>query len=319
MLTTYLQATRGGIALIRESGGFTLEQLVAMGATRDHAQALHDAFALFYGRTRYTAQQRRAQRTGLSLDGLLAVVTYSKRTQSVADTWKLVVELCALDGGPTEIRSVALARLREWYPPRTRKDGVYMQRPKGKSWTLSIQGSADLIASLGAQIKTLDDAENVFRDGATKFGVITNIIVPIDDLWKLKYDNPEDVTLQCTNGVTLTGTEYLQRAVGTFFRGLLWHPMKGIINAGQTQRFANPKQRLMAMINDPVCPWPGCNTPADDCQVHHIQPFSEGGRTDLDNLIMACAFHNGVNDDHREGTHWGYLDKDGPNATWQRA
>ncbi|WP_148138134.1 HNH endonuclease signature motif containing protein, partial [Corynebacterium sp. HMSC074E01] len=45
------------------------------------------------------------------------------------------------------------------------------------------------------------------------------------------------------------------------------------------------------------CSRPGCNKPADYCQVHHLVPWQAGGYTNINNLTFLCAYHNGINDD----------------------
>ena len=36
---------------------------------------------------------------------------------------------------------------------------------------------------------------------------------------------------------------------------------------------------------------------ADECQIHHLDPWLHGGLTNIANLSTACAYHNGANDD----------------------
>lgn len=45
-------------------------------------------------------------------------------------------------------------------------------------------------------------------------------------------------------------------------------------------------------IRDKHCVFPGCDTPPNRCQVHHLHFWGEGGRTDLCNLALVCAFHH---------------------------
>jgi len=40
------------------------------------------------------------------------------------------------------------------------------------------------------------------------------------------------------------------------------------------------------------CRYPGCESRRAD--LHHIQPWASGGRTDLDNLISLCPFHHKI-------------------------
>ncbi|MCY4069118.1 MAG: HNH endonuclease [Acidimicrobiaceae bacterium] len=53
-----------------------------------------------------------------------------------------------------------------------------------------------------------------------------------------------------------------------------------------------------------------CGAPAGMCQAHHITPYSKGGATNLDNLIMVCwnchhkiHHHNWRIDKHSDGSH----------------
>ena len=69
------------------------------------------------------------------------------------------------------------------------------------------------------------------------------------------------------------------------------------MNLYRTERMATWKQRMLAAAEHPVCAWPGCNTPADDAQVHHLTAWSAGGPTNQENLVTLCAHHNAVNQD----------------------
>jgi hypothetical protein len=64
------------------------------------------------------------------------------------------------------------------------------------------------------------------------------------------------------------------------------------INVGRDQRLANRAQRraLRAMYRS--CGFPGCETPFNRCDIHHVLPWELGGPTDLANLIPLCARHH---------------------------
>ncbi|WP_327145228.1 HNH endonuclease signature motif containing protein [Nocardia sp. NBC_01327] len=53
-------------------------------------------------------------------------------------------------------------------------------------------------------------------------------------------------------------------------------------------RLASPAQRLALIASEKGCTRPGCDAPATMCAVHHITEWSNGGRTDIDNLTLAC-------------------------------
>ena len=61
-------------------------------------------------------------------------------------------------------------------------------------------------------------------------------------------------------------------------------------------RFADAIQRLVLYAQADGCRFPGCDEPAVRCQVHHLKPWNDGGRTTLANLLLVCrAHHNRIN------------------------
>lgn len=64
------------------------------------------------------------------------------------------------------------------------------------------------------------------------------------------------------------------------------------LNLGRGARLFSAKQRLALTIRDGGCGWLGCDKPASYCEAHHIDDYSQGGRTDLDRGILLCRFHH---------------------------
>ena len=64
------------------------------------------------------------------------------------------------------------------------------------------------------------------------------------------------------------------------------------LNIGRDQRVYNSKQRIALAVRDGGCRWPECDRPASYCEAHHIDPWGEGGRTDIDRGILLCRFHH---------------------------
>ncbi len=67
---------------------------------------------------------------------------------------------------------------------------------------------------------------------------------------------------------------------------------------GRAKRFPTGAQRREVIRRDRACRFPGCSN-ATFAAVHHIVPWSLGGGTDLDNLVLLCRHHHGVV--HRKG------------------
>ena len=65
------------------------------------------------------------------------------------------------------------------------------------------------------------------------------------------------------------------------------------LNLGRKARSASPEQRLGLVARDgPGCAFPGCDRPYGWTDAHHIQHWADGGRTDLDNLVLTCGTHH---------------------------
>ena len=60
---------------------------------------------------------------------------------------------------------------------------------------------------------------------------------------------------------------------------------------GRARREPTDAQRREVMRRDRHCRFPGC-TNVTFTNVHHIVPWKPGGRTDLDNLALACLHHH---------------------------
>ena len=61
---------------------------------------------------------------------------------------------------------------------------------------------------------------------------------------------------------------------------------------GRTARTANRAQRRALRSLYRSCAFDGCTKPFDWCQIHHVEPWSSLGATDLDNLLPLCHTHH---------------------------
>ncbi|WP_324013942.1 HNH endonuclease [Microbacterium sp. JZ37] len=69
-----------------------------------------------------------------------------------------------------------------------------------------------------------------------------------------------------------------------------------ILDLGRRERLFTPKQKLAISLRDEGCAF--CGAPPGHAVVHHIEWWSRGGRTDLDNGILLCvACHHRIHDD----------------------
>jgi hypothetical protein len=95
---------------------------------------------------------------------------------------------------------------------------------------------------------------------------------------------------------TLAGTADVHAVVVR--NGVVLHA-PGELNLGRTTRLANRAQRRALRGLYRCCAIPGCSVAYERCKLHHIIWWSNGGRTDLDNLVPVCtAHHTKIHHDH---------------------
>lgn len=309
MLHTYLETLNSGMSLIAELNGVDPTSLA--WAPQSEVRELMELHDVYFGPTPYTGKQRTVRGAGefLSLPVLKVIETYARRAKTQLDAWNLRVELTQLGGDVERIGKRARAMLKKKQtPPR---EGVKVYR-RGELWTLAITAPSAVVADMHNVLrKTVAEdmvgaAKAVFfhGDGGGRAQLTTNVIVSLEQLDRIVQaadatdtDVLSEVVLQQTNGATITGAEFVRAKLAEFGFVTLVHPEEGPVNLYRTQRMGSPKQRMMASAESPVCAWPGCRLPADDCQVHHLTAWSQGGMTNSDNLTMLCRYHNGVNAD----------------------
>ncbi|MDP3894114.1 DUF222 domain-containing protein [Nocardioides sp.] len=73
-----------------------------------------------------------------------------------------------------------------------------------------------------------------------------------------------------------------------------------VLDLGRTRRLFSPAQRKALAVRQPTCRAEGCDIPADWCEAHHgADPWSQGGKTNLDDADLYCPFHHHRIHDHR--------------------
>ena len=64
------------------------------------------------------------------------------------------------------------------------------------------------------------------------------------------------------------------------------------IDLGRARRPYTGAARAAVVLRDRGCAFPGCDRPSRWCQIHHIEFWGRGGRTDLDNGVALCGHHH---------------------------
>jgi Domain of unknown function (DUF222)/HNH endonuclease len=64
------------------------------------------------------------------------------------------------------------------------------------------------------------------------------------------------------------------------------------IDIGRSRRPFTGAARAAVVLRDGGCAFPGCDRPSRWCQIHHIEFWARGGRTDRDNGVALCGYHH---------------------------
>src|SRR5690606_9295833 len=65
-----------------------------------------------------------------------------------------------------------------------------------------------------------------------------------------------------------------------------------ILDVGRERRLHTTAQRIALAHRDGGCAFPGCDRPPGWTEAHHIEPWSHGGPTTVDNGVLLCAPHH---------------------------
>ena len=65
-----------------------------------------------------------------------------------------------------------------------------------------------------------------------------------------------------------------------------------VIDVGRSKRTVSGPARRALNARDGHCRWPGCDRPAKLSAAHHVVHWTNGGSTDLDNLLLLCHRHH---------------------------
>jgi hypothetical protein len=65
-----------------------------------------------------------------------------------------------------------------------------------------------------------------------------------------------------------------------------------VLDEGRAKRLATFEQRIAIEAMQSTCSHPDCSVSIDDCRIHHLEPWSRGGRTDLSTMAPLCESHH---------------------------
>jgi hypothetical protein len=121
------------------------------------------------------------------------------------------------------------------------------------------------------------------------------VLVPYDTLTARSTSSaPAQLPEHPAGQAWLTAPTFDRLACDATVARILLGPDSLPMELGRAQRLFTPHQRRALAIRDGGCRFPGCARPARYTDAHHIQPWQQGGLTDLSNALLLCRHHHRV-------------------------
>jgi len=97
---------------------------------------------------------------------------------------------------------------------------------------------------------------------------------------------------ELADGTVITPGELLPLMDEALIERAVFDPEGRIIDLGRRSRLFVGGARRAVEIRDRRCWHPGCDVPADRCEVDHVPAWADGGTTDPDHGRLACPRHH---------------------------
>lgn len=293
-------------------------------------EKIHD---VYLGPTKWTRQQSgavaAARKGGFTADKLYLIEQKLAHITNTRKKWELRHRLLGVRGRYEVLRRKAKALVPEDNKPAPKDTIGFGRSRNGKRSMIAIADEKRMAALEFALRQFIDPAKPAGPQMVDAFFNILSgqsrvapavprplILIPLPDYVNIVGDKGDETVLGLSDGTTITGAEYLREHHSKDLEVALFHPQEGAVNLYDTQRFANKKQRDLARATLPTCPVPDCRHAADNCEIHHIKPWSRGGPTNMDNLATLCPYHNRTNDDDPQRRHRGRIHNIRGTPTW---
>ncbi len=184
---------------------------------------------------------------------------------------------------------------------------------------------ARALERLGEQTPAMPDEESQGRVGARRADALVALcsarlandedqdratVVVHADLDAL-YDVDANAILE--GGPVIGGTTVQRLLCNARVQTVLEHPDGSVVGLGRLSR--EPSAWMMRQLRhrDDSCRFPGCDA-RRFTQAHHIEWWSRGGATDLENLVLICTFHHKLVHEHG----WSIERTDDGDLVWHR-
>ena len=128
------------------------------------------------------------------------------------------------------------------------------------------------------------------KDGGEVVGrqVVINVTCTAETLMGLKGAPAADIEY----GDPISGATVARLACEAKITKILLDGKLIPVGVATTKRVLSKAERRALNARDGHCRYPGCSRGPSGCEAHHIIWWSRGGKTELKNMILLCAYHH---------------------------
>ena len=94
------------------------------------------------------------------------------------------------------------------------------------------------------------------------------------------------------SGAVITGDEARRLAHDANITRVITRGRSEVLDLGRTTRIVSTALAKAVIARDQHCRYVGCTSPPWACEIHHRQPWAQGGPTTLANLGLLCWHHH---------------------------
>ena len=315
--------------------GFDRQAALRAGIKPGSVTEWNTLHSVYFGPTRFSKKQRKAveiaREKKKTFDQLTLIEKCVQKVSDSTDKWDLRLALLSVRGNYETLKR----KSRDIVPDRDDRPApqptVRFTGSRKRTRTVSVTGEEHTIAALEHALRRNLKADRpagpqmyeAFIDlikgdgnGVGESVARPMVLIALETHTKILAGQGDDVILGLSDGTTMTGAEYLANVHGAELGVGIFHPEAGAVNLYREKRFANAKQRDLARMTLTTCPVPDCRHAADNCEVHHIEAWSRGGQTNMNNLSILCRYHKRTNDDEPRYRHRGRIEIRAGTPTW---
>ena len=298
----------------------------ALGALEDgslgvgHADVLARQADRLSGSKKKTFEEQSEQLVAQAIAEGLSVYDFEKRCR------KLVDRLMGDDGIAELEKQRRNSRAKTYTDPDTGMKGIHGVWDPLRGEAVHRALDAEIAARIAAGAKNLTPRQQAQLAAEALHALICGqrlsttdaagvmVLIDYDTLAGRTHAHPEGARRVAeTQGGTPLPAETIRRIACDL--GIIPIVLNGqgqALDVGRKRRLATRAQRMALRAQYPTCAMDAdCTVSFDDCQIHHVDPFSQGGHTDLHRMCPGCDTHHHL---IHEG---GWTLTRNPDGTWQ--